>query len=151
MSPETILLTLAAAVAGCFIALQAPINAAMAFRIGHPIAGAALSFTVGTVALLALAAVFARGAFDPAAVPRLPWYLLLGGGLLGAMYVTSNIMLTPRIGVAAVVALGIGGQVIASLLLDQTGFLGLAVRDLSAGRALGAAMVVAGALMVRFL
>ena len=151
MTPETLLLTLAAAGAGCLIALQSPINATMASRIGHPLAGAALSFTVGTVALLVLASVFARGSFDPAAVGKLGPLLLLGGGLLGAVFVTSNIMLTPRIGVAAVVALGIAGQVIASLALDHYGFLGMAVRDLSAGRIFGAVMVVGGALMVRFL
>lgn len=151
MSPETLLLTLVAAAAGFLIALQSPINAAMATRLGHPIAGAALSFTVGTIALLALTAVFARGSFDPSAIGRLPLLLLLGGGLLGAVYVTSNIVLTPRIGVAAVVALGIAGQVIASLALDHYGFLGMVVRDLSAGRLAGAVMVIAGALMVRFL
>lgn len=151
MTPETMLLTLAAAAAGCLIALQSPINATMAFRIGHPIAGAALSFTVGTVALLVLAAVFARDSFDAAAVARLPLLLLLGGGLLGAVFVTSNIMLTPRIGVAAVVALGIAGQVVSSLALDHYGFFGMAVRELSAGRLVGAGMVIAGALMVRFL
>ena len=105
----------------------------------------------GVVALLVLAAVFARDSFDAGAVARLPLLLLLGGGLLGAVFVTSNIMLTPRIGVAAVVALGIAGQVIASLMLDRFGFLGMAVRELSLGRLAGALMVVAGALMVRFL
>jgi transporter family-2 protein len=70
---------------------------------------------------------------------------------LGATFVTSNLLLTPRIGVAAVVALAIAWQVIASLLLDRHGFLGMTVRELSPGRLAGAVMVVAGALMVRFL
>ncbi len=151
MTPETALFTLFAIAAGCLIAMQSPINAAMAARIGHPIAGAAWSFIVGTVALIILAAVFARGAADPMALFTLSPLLLLGGGLLGALFVTSNIVLTPRIGVAAVVALGIAGQVIASLMLDRFGFLGMAVRELSLGRFAGAVMVIAGALMVRFL
>ena len=151
LSWQTILFTLAAVAAGCLIALQSPINAAMAARVGHPIAGATWSFIVGTVALLALSLVFARETADPVELLRLSPLLLLGGGLLGAIFVTSNIMLTPRIGVAAVVALGIAGQVIASLILDRYGLLGLSVRDLSPGRLIGAAMVFAGALMVRFL
>lgn len=151
MTPQTLLLTLAAVAAGGLIAMQSPINAAMAARIGHPIAGATWSFIVGTVALLVLSAVFARGSVDPLAVTRLSPLLMLGGGLLGAVFVTSNILLTPRIGVAAVVALGIAGQVIASLVLDRYGFLGIAVRELSPGRLAGAGMVLAGALMVRFL
>ena len=151
MTPEAMLLTIAAMAVGCLIATQAPINAAMAARVGHPIAGAAWSFTVGTVALLILSLVFARGAADPMAIFRLSPLLMLGGGLLGAVYVTSNILLTPRIGIAAVMALGIAGQMLSSLVLDHFGLLGLAVREMSVGRLAGAIMVLAGALMVRFL
>jgi transporter family-2 protein len=151
MNAQAFLLTLCAVAAGAFIAFQSPINAAMAIRLGHPLAGAALSFTVGAVTLLLLTALFARDAVNPAVLWSLGPVLLLGGGLLGAMYVFANIMLTPRIGVAAVVALAIAGQVVASLLIDRYGFMGLDVRDLSPGRLAGAAMVLSGALMVRFL
>lgn len=151
MSPETIAFTLAAILAGGFIALQSPINAQMAMKLGHPIAGATWSFIVGTVALLALSLLLARGSANPAALTTMSPLLVFGGGLLGATFVTSNILLTPRIGVAAVVALAIAGQVIASLILDRYGFLGMTVRELSPARLLGAAMVVGGALMVRFL
>ena len=151
MSVETFILTLCAVVAGGVIALQSPINAEMAMRIGNPIAGATWSFIVGTVALLLLSLVLARGSANPSALMTMSPLLIFGGGLLGAIFVTSNILLTPRIGVAAVVALAIAGQVIASLILDRYGFLGMAMRELSPGRLLGAVMVVAGALMVRFL
>lgn len=151
MSPQALLLTIAAMGVGCLIACQAPVNAAMAARLGHPIAGATWSFIVGTIALLVLSAVFARGTVDPSAIPRLSPLLLLGGGLMGAVYVTSNILLTPRIGVGAVMALGIAGQMLASLLLDHFGMLGLAMREISGGRLAGALMVVGGALMIRYL
>jgi bacterial/archaeal transporter family-2 protein len=151
MSLQTLALTLVALFAGALISLQAPINAEAAARLGHPLAGAAMSFVVGTVALAALVLLFARHQLHPDALKNLPLYLLLGGGLLGAMYVTTNIMLAPRIGIAALMALGIAGQLFAALMLDRFGAFGLIERELTLGRVSGACMVLVGALMVRVL
>jgi len=81
----------------------------------------------------------------------MPLYMLLGGGLLGAIYVTVNLVLAPRIGVAAIMALGIAGQLFAALLIDRLGLFELMERGLSVGRVSGALLVLVGALMVRTL
>jgi transporter family-2 protein len=151
MTLEAAVLTAFALVAGALIAFQAPINAAAAAALGHPLAGATLSFSVGTIALLVLTALFLRQTIDLAALKTLPLYLIVGGGLLGALYVTSTIVLTPRIGVAAVITLGIAGQLLAGLLLDRFGLFGLVERGLTTGRVGGVAMVLIGAIMVRLL
>jgi transporter family-2 protein len=70
---------------------------------------------------------------------------------LGTVYVTTAIFLTPRIGAAAVMAFAVSGQLLAGILLDRIGFLGMAVREISVGRIGGAVLLVAGALMIRFL
>ena len=144
-------LTLIALLAGGFIALQAPINAEAAARLGHPLTAATMSFCVGTVALIVLTALFARSDTHLAAFKSLPLYMLLGGGLLGAVYVTVNLMLAPRIGVAAVMALGIAGQLFTALLVDRLGLFALMERGLTFGRVSGALLVLVGALMVRSL
>jgi transporter family-2 protein len=151
MPLTTLLLTLAALAAGALISLQAPINVSAAVALGHPLAGATLSFCVGTVALLLITGLTVRGSVDVGVLKVLPLTIILGGGLLGALYVTSNTVLTPRLGVAAVMALGICGQLLAGLLLDRFGLFGLVERELTPGRVSGALMVLAGALMVRFL
>ncbi len=144
-------LTLIALLAGGFIALQAPINAEAAARLGHPLTAATMSFCVGTVALIVLTALFARSDTHLAAFKSLPLYMLLGGGLLGAVYVTVNLMLAPRIGVAAIMALGIAGQLFTALLVDRLGLFALMERGLTLGRVSGALLVLVGALMVRSL
>jgi transporter family-2 protein len=146
-----LILTLCALGAGALISLQAPINAEAAVRLGHPIAASTLSFCVGAVALIAITSLFLRQGVNLAALKTMPIYILLSGGLLGAMYVTASLVLAPRIGVAALIALGITGQLIAALLLDRFGLFGLIERDLSLGRVGGALLVVAGSLMVRYL
>ena len=103
------------------------------------------------MALLLITGLTVRGSVDVGVLKVLPLTIILGGGLLGALYVTSNTVLTPRLGVAAVMALGICGQLLAGLLLDRFGLFGLVERELTPGRVSGALMVLAGALMVRFL
>ena len=151
MSLQSFSLTLIALLAGGFIALQAPINAEVATRIGHPLAAATMSFCVGTVALIILTVLFARHSTHLETLKTLPLYMLLGGGLLGAIYVTVNLVLAPRIGIAAIMALGIAGQLFAALLIDRLGLFELMERGLSLGRVSGALLVLVGALMVRLL
>jgi len=151
MTLAGLMLTLVALVTGGLIALQAPINAEAASRLGHPLAAATMSFCVGTMVLLLLTAVFARSGTHLGALKTMPLYMLIGGGLLGAIYVTVTLVLAPRIGVAAVMALGIAGQLVTALLIDRLGLFELLERGLSAGRVSGAVLVLAGALMVRTL
>jgi transporter family-2 protein len=146
-----VLFTLTALVGGGLIALQPPINAEVASRLGHPISAATMSFCVGTIALIVLTLLFARTSTNLGALKTMPLYMLVGGGLLGAVYVTVNLVLAPKIGVAAVMALGIAGQLIAALLLDRFGLFELMERELSVGRVSGAVLVLVGALMVRLL
>jgi transporter family-2 protein len=137
--------------AGACIAIQAPINAMLGRGLGMPVAAAFVSFFAG--ALLLALVVAATTAFEG----RSPdWrgpdlWLYIAGGALGTVYVTTAIYLTPRIGAAAVMAFAVSGQLLAGILLDRIGFLGMAVREISVGRVAGAGMLVAGALMIRFL
>jgi transporter family-2 protein len=146
-----LLFTLVALVGGGLIALQAPINAEVATRLGHPLSAATMSFCVGTIGLIALTVLFARQSTNLGALGTMPLYMLLGGGLLGAIYVTVNLILAPRIGVAAVMALGIAGQLVTALLLDRFGLFELMERGLTVGRVGGAMLVLVGALMIRLL
>jgi transporter family-2 protein len=139
-----------AILAGAMISFQAPINAMAGARLGHVLGGAALSFVVGTVALLAVVLIAVRDEIDFGALSSMSPILFVGG-ILGAIYVALSIWLTPKLGVGAVIALGIAGQVIASLAVDHFGLLNLAVREISLGRLTGAVLVVGGALMVRYL
>ncbi|TIQ39609.1 MAG: EamA-like transporter family protein, partial [Mesorhizobium sp.] len=58
-------------------------------------------------------------------------------------------ILTPRIGAAALMAFLVAGQLIAGMLVDRVGFLGVAVREISLGRVAGAVLLLAGALLIR--
>lgn len=150
MSLQAAALSTFAFVVGALLSIQAPINAMASARLGHPLGGALLSFIIGTLCLAAVTMLVARSEIAWANVASLPPVLWLGG-VLGAIYITAAIVLTPTIGVGALIALTIAGQVTASLVLDHYGVLELASREITMGRVTGAVLVVVGALMVRFL
>jgi transporter family-2 protein len=134
---------------GAFIALQAPINAQLARDLSMPVAAAAFSFLSGTIVLGIIAVVLVRvqGISLDWQAPA-PW-LYVAGGMLGGFYVTLSTILTPRIGAAALMAFLVAGQLLAGMVLDRIGFLGMAVREISLGRLIGAVLLLAGALLIR--
>ena len=148
---DTILWALMGIVAGAAIATQAPINASLGRNLGVPIAAAGVSFVAGAILLWTIALIYSHLASTPInfGAPA-PW-TFVAGGVLGAFYVFSNIMLTPMIGAAAVMALSVAGQLVGGMVLDKIGFMGMAVREISMGRIAGAVLLITGALMIRVL
>lgn len=143
--------TLFGILSGACIAIQAPINAALARGLGSPITAAAISFMAGAIILtfLAFASTRTTGTLPAFNVPA--GWLFVAGGILGCIYVTASILLVPRIGAAAVMGLAVAGQLLAGLAVDRIGFMGVAVREITAGRIGGAVLLLIGALMIRFL
>lgn len=135
--------------AGSAIAIQAPINTALGRGLGLPAAAAGFSFLSGAVVLglVSVLSVWIGGIAIDFRAPA--GWLFVAGGVLGAFYVTVAVILTPRIGAAAVMAFAVTGQLLAGILVDRIGFLGIAVREISVGRIAGAAMLLGGALLIR--
>ena len=133
--------------AGALVALQAPTNAMLAKAGGSAILAALISFSVGTVALLAA---WAASGNRPgtAAFAGLPWYAWVGG-LYGAVFVAVAAYAAPKIGVASLITIGIAGQIAMALWLDHVGAMGLPREPIGLGRLMGALLVIAGVVLVR--
>ena len=140
-----ILLALAA---GACLPSQAGINAQLARFTRDPASAALISFSVGTLTLLAYCLV-SRVPMPPLgqAGQTSPWLWI--GGALGALVVTSGILLAPRLGAATYMALLVAGQLLASLVLDHHGWLGYEIRSASLPRLLGALLLIIGVVLIR--
>jgi transporter family-2 protein len=144
------LLTLLAFFMGLVIPIQAAVNSALQVDLDESsLLAAFVSFAVGTAGLFLLCLATRQPVHALAGLPHLPWWKLVGG-LLGAYFVFMTVFLAPRIGIAPMVALIITGQIVTSLVLDRIGFLGLPVREVSAAKLAGAALLVAGVVLVNF-
>lgn len=137
----------AVALGGAAIAVQAPINAALGRGLGGPVPAAAVSFGVGFLVLFTISIL--QGSGDAylrlASVPA--WTLL--GGLLGAWYVFAAVWGVSSLGVVTLVAALVFGQMAAALVIDATGALGMAVREITPTRLAAAGLVGAGLLLSR--
>lgn len=142
-------ITLAAA-AGAAIALQAAANGSLRTNLGDARYAAFFSIC-GTMLLAAVAMLAIRPPFPVATALRAaPWWNWIGGPL-GASIVLAGAVLTPRLGAAAFIAAVVAGQVVCSLGIDHFGAMGVPQQSLTVGRALGAAMIIAGMLLVKYL
>jgi transporter family-2 protein len=135
----------AMAVVGAGVGFQIPLNGLLAESTGDLSSGL-LNFVTGA-AVLALALLFTRSARDLAGATRVRW-VYLGGGLCGAVNALVALSLVDQIGAGTVTAALITGQMVASLAIDRAGVFGLEPRPLSARRLLGAALLVAGTILV---
>jgi len=140
---------LMAVAAGSCLPLQAGINTGLAKGLGHPISAAFVSFLAGTTILFAYVLVARLPLPALGRLPVLPWWTWIGGGFLGAYFVSASTTLAPRLGVAVFFMAMVAGQITVAILLDHKGWLGLPERPVSAGRLAGVACMIAGIYLTR--
>jgi bacterial/archaeal transporter family-2 protein len=140
------LAVLLAAVAGCFVGLQAPINARLGRQVGS-LQAATVSFLVGTLVLVLVASVSNRGLGTITSAGRAPWWALVGG-ILGAVYVTVALVTVRTLGVSGLTAIVVTGQLAIAVLVDRFGLLGIAKQHIGASRVAGLVFLFVGVVLV---
>ncbi|MEH0156073.1 DMT family transporter [Limibacter armeniacum] len=139
----------ASIIIGGLLATQVSINNAIKQDLGHPLMAAITNFTVGVICLL----IFTFGSGNSqylsnfGSIGEISWWKFLGG-MLGAIFVTSSVIIGPKIGLAAFFTLIIAGQLIIGMLYDHIGFLGLPEQSISIQKVIGGCLLVAGAYMM---
>lgn len=146
---EVILLLVLAFAAGMLAPLQAGMNTRMGHALGDPFYAALISFAVGTIGLFVYGLVgrmeFAAVRTAAADVHWAIWF----AGLLGAFYVTTTIVVTPRLGAALTFSLVVAGQMVMALAMDHVGAFGIPVQTVNWQRIVGIVLVTAGVAMIR--
>jgi bacterial/archaeal transporter family-2 protein len=138
---NTLLLATALLIGG-LLAVQTSVNLQLNKAVGTPYGASTLQLGVAT-ALLAAVALLVGGIGAAGQIGNVTaWHLL--GGLASPLYITSGILLFPRLGALASVGLFVTGQMFASLALDLFGLVGIHPRPATVGIMLGAAAVIAG-------
>lgn len=140
----TYLLALVVFLVGAVAAMQPPVNAQLAAHSGG-LTAALISFAVGTLVLLVAA--LATRSLTAGSLSTAPWYLFTGG-LMGAAFVYMSLRVVAVLGVTALIAAGVAGQLVGGLIIDRFGFLGLEPVPLTPTRILGIALLIVGAVLV---
>ncbi|MGP8431783.1 DMT family transporter [Paraburkholderia fungorum] len=138
-----------AIVAGALVPFQAGSNAALSRALGHPLWASLASLVVSI--LVVLPALFALRVPVPSigqAAQASAWLWL--GGVAGVIYITSALVLMPQLGATTFIVSVIAGQVLASLLIDNYGLMGFAVKPANVGRIAGVLLIFVGMMLIQW-
>jgi transporter family-2 protein len=134
--------------AGVSVALQQVLNANLRMELGSPWWAGFISYLVGTVAMLAVAIASGEPRLSEAIAARTSWTTWTGG-IFGAIFIATAILMVPRLGAATVLALIVVGQMLGSLVFDHFGLLGLPQHAASLTRLAGTAVLILGVILIR--
>ena len=136
--------------AGVSVAFQQILNANLRTQLDSPWWASFVSYVVGMVVMLvvALLAPGPRFSLAPLAVSGNSWLAWMGG-LFGAIFVTTAVLMVPRLGSATVLALIVVGQMLGALAFDHFALLGLPHQPASPMRWAGAACLILGVVLVQ--
>ncbi|MBT3179095.1 MAG: DMT family transporter [Desulfobacula sp.] len=143
-----IILLFIALAAGMMAPLQAGLNGKMGRAIGDPVYAALISFFVGTLGLFCYALVTRVEFTSIRHASNIHW-TVWSAGLLGAFYVTSVIILAPKIGATLTFSFIVAGQLAMAVFLDHFGLLGVPVQAFGWQRLLGILLITAGAILIK--
>ena len=131
-------------IGGVTIGVQSPIAGAMGQKIG----GAASSFILQLGGMICSGIfLLTRGGENIQGWSSLPWYMLGAGGLALIFYLSVNVTL-PHLGGTMMITLIVTGQLLAGIIIDQFGLLGVEIRHLNIPRIIGSIFLLAGCYLI---
>ena len=135
-----------ALVIGGIVAAQAPLNSQLArFTGGLPATTIALGVSCLSLAVLTVLAGKTGGL---AHAGEAPLHVLIGGGLVGALYVGSIVWTIRALGATGLSAATLAGQFGAALVIDHFGWLGVDRSPITASKLAGIALLAAGTYLI---
>jgi bacterial/archaeal transporter family-2 protein len=136
-----------ALVVGALITVQTGSNTRLKEAFGHPLPAIVVSSLIGIVLLTAIIVATRAPLPSWGRVMGAPWSAWLGG-LLGAAYAVTVVVVARELGAATLTALVVTGQLLCSVALDHFGLLGFELHAVGAGRLVGCALLLAGTALI---
>ena len=130
--------------------LQTTINSGLSQQMHSSLFASLVSFTVGTIALFILTLIFNRSLKIKSEQPNIgkikPVHFI--GGILGVVFVTSNIILMPFLGAALTTIIAMLGQMLMGVIIDHFG-LGVQKNPITLRKLCGLIAIAIGIILLR--
>jgi bacterial/archaeal transporter family-2 protein len=130
------------------VAVQQVLNGALRTALASPAWAGFVSYLGGLATMIVVLLVRGEQAPSWKTVADTPWWAW-SGGVLGGVFILLMILLLPSLGAATLIALVVAGQMAAAIALDHFGAFGLAAHPVSLSRLAGAALLIAGVVLIR--
>lgn len=141
-------LLLAAFGIGVTLSAQAAVNARLGKDLGNAELGALVSLALSALLMLLYCLATRPTLPTRATLSHIPAWAWIGG-ICGAVNLTATILLAPKIGLAPLSGLIIAGLLIASVIFDHFGLLGMSQHPIVLGRIVGVLLLLAGVVLIK--
>jgi len=150
LSLSAITLIVCAFFAGAIVPVQAVSNAVLARHLGHPLWASLVSLLISIIVLAPLLFIFkVPKPVLSADLLHQPFWIWIGG-IAGMLYLTSALILVPKIGGITFFVMVIAGQLVISALIEHFGLFGMPKQPVQIAKLAGIGLVVAGVLVMQF-
>jgi transporter family-2 protein len=134
--------------AASLLPVQAALNGAMNRALGRPALVVMISLTGSAIFMVVAGLASGRLGLVPAErLAHVPWWAWFAG-VCGAIYLFSQPLVAPVLGAGLYMSLAVTAQLVAAVLLDQFGALGLPYHAASPLRLMGVALMAAGVALI---
>jgi transporter family-2 protein len=136
-----------ALVAGCANPFQSGANAALKSQLYQPIWATVWIYGSGLVGVLVIQAIFRQPLPTGGQTAAVAWWAWMGG-LISILATFSGLMFAQKMGSGLFTGVSVTASVVASILLDHFGMLGMRTHAMSPMRTFGAALMIGGVWLV---
>jgi transporter family-2 protein len=137
-----------ALIGGVSVVIQQMLNANLRGELNSAVWSGFMSYVLGLLCMVLLAIVMREPIPAAGVVARIPVWAW-SGGLFGAIFIVLSILVAKQLGAATLIALLVTGQMIASIIIDHFGWLGLTQRPIDLPRLVGSILLIGGVILIR--
>lgn len=143
-----LLLQILALTGGAFLAIQAGFNSQLGSILKQPLIAVIATSISSVVFGILFLYILNKGTVQPIITTQIPWYLWFIGGLFSAIGISIYFYTIPKLGISRMIALGLCGQLIFSMIAGKYGWLNLPVEPITTKRLFGATAMVIGIILI---
>lgn len=132
---------------GVFLAVQAGFNAQLGSILKQPILAVIVSSISSVVFGCLILLLLNKESIQNITTTQVPWYLWFIGGLFSVLGIAIYFYNIPKIGISKMIALGLCGQLIFSLIAGKHGWLNLPVEPITTKRLIGTIAMLTGIIL----
>lgn len=133
---------------GVFLAVQAGFNTQLGSLVKQPVL-AVVSTSIASAVFGGLFLLFfSKGSVQLSTMQQVPWHLWCIGGLFSMIGISFYFYTIPKLGLSKMIALGLCGQLIFSLIAGKLGWLNLPEEPITTKRLIGVFAMITGIILI---
>lgn len=136
-------------IVGAILPVQGGVNNLLSKALGNPIPASFVSFLGGTLVLGLILLFSSISVPEISTLKTLPIYYWIGG-LLGAMFVTSLIIIAPITGTVTFFSISLGGQFFMGILIDHFGWFDITKHEVNPMKIGGILLIFLGVAVIQY-